>query len=279
MGKLDGQVAIITGGGRGQGRAHAVALAEEGADIVVVDIDNQIEGIEYAMNSPGDLDETCKLVEARDRRCLALRGDVRDAGAMDDVAAAAIAEFGRIDVLVANAGVWTGKPAADLTSVEFSTVIDVNLVGVFNAVRAVIPYMTERSYGRIIATSSAVGRVGAQNLTSYSASKWGIIGLVKSLAKELGAYNITVNALCPGVVDTNMVRNDLTRRLYNPELESPTDADVDRKVLSLGIHVLPVPRIPADDIARAAVFLASPDARYVSGSTIDVSAGAAASYT
>lgn len=277
--KLEGQVAIITGAGRGQGRAHAVALAEEGADIVAVDIDHQVEGIDYEMNSPDDLDHTRKLVEAADRRCLIARGDVRTPATMARAVDSALSEFGRIDVLIANAGVWTGKPVAELTYDEFSTVIDVNLNGVFNAVQAVISPMIERSYGRIIATASGVGRVGMQNLSSYTASKWGVIGLVKCLAKELGQHNITVNALNPGMVDTAIVRNELTRRLYNPELENPTDADVDNKIFSLGMHVLPVARIPADDIARAAVFLASPDARYISGTTVDVDAGFSASHT
>ncbi|XVQ06440.1 mycofactocin-coupled SDR family oxidoreductase [Spirillospora sp. CA-255316] len=279
MGKLDGQVAVITGGGRGQGRAHAVALAAEGADIVVIDIDHHIEGIPYEMNNAGDLEQTTELVEAQGRRCIAVRADVRDAEAMGDVANTAISAVGRIDVLIANAGVWTGKPASELSSAEFATVIDVNLNGVFNAVRAVVGHMIDRSYGRIIATASGAGRMGFQNLSSYTASKWAVIGLVKSLAKELGKHNITVNAINPGFVDTEIVRNDMIRRLYNPELDDPTDADVDQKILGLGIHVLPVTRIPADDIARAAVFLASEDARYISGSTIDVSAGGSANHT
>lgn len=277
MGKLDGQVAIITGGGRGQGRAHAVALAAEGADIVVVDIEHHIEGIPYEMNNVGDLDQTSKLVEEQGRRCIAVRADVRDASAMMKVADTAVSEFGRIDVLIANAGVWTGKPAAELSYEEFSMVMDVNVNGVFNAIRAVAGHMIERSYGRIIATASGAGRMGFQNLSSYTASKWGVIGLVKSVAKELGPHNITVNAINPGFVDTEIVRNDALRRLYNPQLENPTDEDVDRIMLSL--VAMPVPRIPAADIARAALFLASEDARYISGSTIDVSAGGSASHT
>lgn len=279
MGKLDGQVAVVTGGGRGQGRAHAIALAAEGADVVVVDIEHQVTGIPYEMNTPGDLADTVKQVEQLDRRCVPVLADVRDPAAMASAAKTAITEFGRIDILIANAGVWTGKPVTELTYEEFSTVVDVNLNGVFNAVNAVVGHMVDRRYGRIIATASAAGRSGTQNLSSYTASKWGVIGLVKCLAKELGAYNITVNAINPGLVDTEMVRNETTRRLYNPELENPTDDDVDGKVIGLGMHILPVTRIPASDIAKVAVFLASGDARYITGSTVDVDAGISASHT
>jgi SDR family mycofactocin-dependent oxidoreductase len=280
MGKLDGRVAVITGGGRGQGRAHAIALAEEGADVVIADLDRQIEAVPYPMNSPGDMDETVAQVEKLDRRCLAVVADVRDPAAMNSVVTRALDEFAKIDILVANAGAYISGPIAETTTSDWTTVIDINLNGVFNAIRAVAPHMIERQYGRIIATASGMGRHGVENLASYAASKWGVIGLVKSAAKELGRYSITVNAINPGMVDTLMVRNEHLRQVYNPELDNPTDADVDRKIYQNNLHYIPnVPRIPPADIANAVVFLASDDARYVSGGTVDIGAGYAANHT
>ncbi|PBC47169.1 mycofactocin-coupled SDR family oxidoreductase [Rhodococcus sp. ACPA1] len=279
MGSFDGKVAMITGAGRGQGRAHAIALAEQGADIVAIDIDHQITNVPYSMTSPGDLDETRAQVEKFDRRCVTKIADVRDFAAIDVAATSAISELGQIDILVANAGAYIGGPIADTAVEDWTTVIDINLNGVFNAIRAVAPHMIERQYGRIIATASGMGRHGAENLASYAASKWGIIGLVKSAAKELGRHSITVNAINPGMVDTLIVKNDYLRGLYNPELENPTDEDVAKKVYQGNLHYIPdVPFIPVEDIAKAVVYLASDDARYVSGGTIDVGAGYAANH-
>lgn len=279
MGELDGKVALITGGGRGQGRAHAAAMAAEGADIVICDLAGQIDAIPYPMNSPGDLERTVAEVEKHERRCLVKVADVRDFTAVQAVADAAIAEFGQIDILVANAGAYVGLPIVDTTVEQWATVVDIVLTGVFNSIKAVAPHMMERKSGRIIATASGTARHGVQNMANYVAAKWGVIGLVKSAAKELGPYNITVNAINPGMVDTDIIRNDHCRALYNPELENPTDADVDRKVMSLGLHHMPIAALPPEDIAQAAVFLASDKARFVSGGTLDVGAGYAANHT
>lgn len=279
MGRLDGKVAMITGAGRGQGRAHAIALAEQGCQIVAVDIDHQIKNVPYSMMSPGDLDETAKYVEKFDRRCLTAIADVRDFAAVSNAATNAIEEFGQIDILVANAGAYIAGPIAETAVEDWTTIIDINLNGVFNSIRAVAPHMIERKYGRIIATASGMGRHGAENLASYAASKWGIIGLVKSAAKELGRHHITVNAVNPGMVDTLIVKNDYLRGVYNPEIENPTDSDVANKVYQGNLHYIPdVPFIPVEDIAKAIVYLASDDARYVSGGTIDVGAGYAANH-
>ncbi len=279
MGLLDGKVALITGGGRGQGRAHAAAMAAEGADIVICDLDSQVAAIPYPMNSQGDMADTVAEVEKHDRRCLATVADVRDLHAVQAAADAGIAEFGKIDILVANAGAYVGKPIVDLSGEEWSAVVDIVLSGVFNAIKAVSPHMIERGSGRIIATASGMGRHGTPNMAAYTAGKWGVIGLVKSAAKELGPHGITVNAINPGMVDTDIIRNDHLRRLYNPELENPTDADVDGKVLSMGLHHMPISALPPEEIAHAAVFLASDRARYVSGGTLDVGAGYAANHT
>jgi SDR family mycofactocin-dependent oxidoreductase len=279
MGLLEGKVALITGGGRGQGRAHAVAMAAEGADIVFCDLGSQLDAIPYPMNSPGDMDETVAAVEKQGRRCVSRVADVRDPDAVQAVADAALAEFGKIDILVANAGAYVGRPIVDTTAEQWTTVVGVVLTGVFNSIKAVAPHMIERQSGRIIAIASGTARHGVQNMANYVAAKWGVIGLVKSAAKEFGPHNITVNAINPGMVDTQIIRNDHCRELYNPELENPTDEDVDRKVLSLGLHHMPIPALPPEEIAKAAVFLASDQARYISGGTLDVGAGYAANHT
>ena len=188
MGMLDNKVALITGGGRGMGRAHAVAMAAEGANIVICDIDGQDDVIPYPMNSPEDLSETVALVEKQDRRCLAKIADVRDLSAMEAVVDAAVSEFGSVDVLVANAGVFAASPIVDQTAQEWATVVDTVLGGVFNSIKAVAPQMIARGSGRIIATSSGLGRHGTPNMGSYTAAKWGVIGLAKSAAKELGPH-------------------------------------------------------------------------------------------
>lgn len=279
MGKFDGKVAIITGGGRGQGRSHAEALAAEGADIVVVDIEKQNPNVPYEMNSPGDLAETVRLVEKHGGRCLAITADVRDHDAMQGVADTALSEFGRIDILVANAGVATMTPIVDTSFEAWSSVIDTNLSGIFNSIKAVAPHMIERNYGRIIAIASVMGRFGTQNLAPYTASKWGIIGLVKSAAREFGPHCITVNAINPAVIDTGMVRNDTLRRLFVPGKENPTDEDVDHVILSTGTQWIPKARLDPSEVSKAVLFLASDDAAYISGGTLDVSAGQAANYT
>ena len=279
MGKLDGRVALITGGGRGMGRAHAVAMAREGADIVICDIDFQVEGIPYPMNSPNDLAETAALVRATGQQCLARVADVRKFDELEDVANAAVAELGQLDILVANAGTFAAGSIVELEVREWATVVDTVLTGVFNSIKAVAPYLMAQKSGRIIATASGMGRHGTAQMSAYTAAKWGVIGLAKSAAKELGPFGVTVNVLNPGMVDTPIIRNDHLRRLWNPELADPTDADVDRKVLELRLHHMPIAVLPPEDVAAAAVFLASEDARYISGGTIEVGAGYAANYT
>lgn len=279
MKRLEGKVAVITGGGRGQGRAHAVAMAAEGAHVVVCDVDTQERLVPYPMNAPDDLQETVRAVEHIGGRCLARIADVRDLAAMDGVVDAAITEFGHVDIMIANAGVFVGKPIVEQTAEEFAIVVDTMLTGTFNAIKAVAPHMIAQRSGRVIATASGMGRHGGANMSSYVAAKWGVIGLVKSAAKELGPHGITANILNPGLVDTGIIRNDHLRRLFNPELENPTDADVDAKIMAFGMHHMPIAALPPEDVAAAAVFLASDAARYVSGGTLDVGAGYAANHT
>jgi SDR family mycofactocin-dependent oxidoreductase len=274
MGRLDGKVAIVTGAGRGQGRAHAIALAREGADVVCCGIEHDLPGLKFKLWSPGDLDETVRLVEQEDQRAIKVAADVGDFDDMKRVAETAVSEFGKIDIMVANAGIVAYAPVQEMTKQEWDIAIHVLLTGVFNSLRVCAPHFIEQQSGRFIATSSAVGKMGVGNAANYVAAKWGVIGFVKSAAIDLGRYNITCNAICPGYVSTPLLNNDLTTGLFFPEEEEPTMDMVDEWI-RMNHHFLPVGRLDPSEISKAVVFLASDEARYISGSTVDVSAGMA----
>lgn len=265
MGKLDGQVAFITGGARGQGRSHAQLLASEGADVVLVDILSNLDIAPYAMSAQSDMDETVALVEAEGRRCLGLQGDVRDLDRMSAVAKEAIGHFGKIDILLANAGIMTAAPVHELSPEMWAETIDINLTGVFNSFRAVVPYMIDAGYGRIVATSSGGGHIGFNNLGHYCAAKWGVIGLVKSLAMETCQQGITVNAVTPTNVRTDMIMNDSCKALFLPGIENPTEEQMRAAYV---INPMNVPWIEPIDVSRVILFLVSPDSKYITGETI-----------
>jgi SDR family mycofactocin-dependent oxidoreductase len=272
--QLDGQVALITGAGRGQGRAHARLLAEHGADVAICDFDEQYASVPYDMTAGRSLTETARLVEQTGRECLHRSVDVRDPAALTELAAETVARFGRIDILVANAGVWAPKPLHETGDELWRTTIDTNLSGVFHAIRAVAPHMIDREYGRIVATSSAAGRQGTRNLGAYSASKFGVIGLVKTAAIELGEHNITVNAVCPSFVDTPMINFPEYHRMFRPDLAEPSRETSDEVVRQFH-HTMPVGTYPAEEISKSVLFLVSGLADMVSGSVLDVTAGKA----
>lgn len=271
MGRLSGKVALITGGARGQGRSHAVTFAREGADIITCDLVSQVATVPYPMSVPDDLNETVKLVEEQDRRCVAMQADVRDTAQLQAVVERGIAEFGKIDILVANAGIVAPVPLLDITDDGWSDMIDIDLTGVFKSIRAVAPHMVERRSGRIIATASIVGRIGASGLSHYAAAKWGVIGLVKSAALEFGPYGVTVNAVCPTNVDTPMIQNPAMYALFAPGVQNPTRDDVTPGFSSL--NALPVPWVQAQDISEGMLYLAAESGRYVTGETLTIAAG------
>jgi NAD(P)-dependent dehydrogenase (short-subunit alcohol dehydrogenase family) len=202
-------------------------------------------------------------------------GDLDD---MQRVADAAISEFGKIDIMVANAGIVAYAPIHEMTKQEWDVVIHVLLTGVWNSLKVCAQHFVDQRSGRFIATSSAVGKMGTGNNTNYGAAKWGVIGLVKSAAVDLGPYNVTCNAVCPGYVSTPLLNNDLTTSVFFPGDDSKTMEDVDAWIRGTH-HFLPVGRLDPSEISKAIVFLASDDARYISGSTVDVSAGMAAIYS
>ena len=281
---LRGKVAVVTGAARGIGRATAIAFAQEGANIVGIDISAPVDmrsGVEAA--SPDELKETGQLVQAAGGRWLGIKLDQRNLPALRAAALEAEREFGGIDILFANAGIQAFKPLLEMEDEDWHTQIDVNLTGTANSIRAFAPYLVKRGSGRIIVSSSTQGRHGMKNGAAYSASKWGIIGLMKSAALEFGTYGITVNAVVPGLIDTPLTRH---KERYAQALQaagktptgSSTDEEEARKVLTAKTP-LGVPWIEPEDVAPVVVFLASDAARMVSGATYDVTGGDSANNT
>ncbi len=275
---LHGKVAVVTGAARGIGRATAIAFARAGADIIGLDICAPVDsrsGVEPS--TPQDLEETGRLIGVASRRWLGIKLDQRDLPALRSAALRGEQEFGGIDILFANAGIQSFHPLLELQDADWQITIDVNLTGTANAVRAFTPYIVKRGGGRVILTSSTQGQHGTKYGAAYSASKWGIIGLMKSAALELGPYNITVNAVIPGLIDTPLTRH---QERYAQVLEvggrtptgSATDEEEARKILTTKTP-LGVAWIDPGDVAPMVVFLASDAARMVSGGTYDVTAG------
>ena len=271
MGRVEGKVAFVTGAARGQGRAHAIRLAEEGADIIAVDLCDQIASVPYAMATVGDLEETAKQVEALDRRIVTQQVDVRDADALRAALAAGEAEVGAVDVLVANAGIFSTEPSDTMARQTWQDMIDTNLTGVWNACQAVLPGMKERNGGSLILTSSTAGIKGFPTLAHYTAAKHGVVGLMKALAGEFGAFGIRVNTVHPSSVDTDMIQNDTMYNLFRPDLDKPGRDDFGELFRSL--HMLPAMWAEPRDISNAVLFLASDEARYITGQQLKVDLG------
>ncbi|MEV6341083.1 mycofactocin-coupled SDR family oxidoreductase [Nocardia vinacea] len=272
-GRVEGKVAFITGAARGQGRAHAVRLAQEGADIICVDVCRQLDGVKIPMSTPTDLAETVDQVKALGRRILAAEVDVRDYDAMKAVVDEGVAQFGRLDIVVANAGLGSeGKRLDRMDEKVWRDMIDVNLTGVWLTAKAGIPHLVAGGRGgSIVITSSSGGLRAHPNIGHYIAAKHGVIGVMRTLAIELGDKSIRVNAICPTQVGTPLLLNDETFRMFRPDLENPTKEDF--APASQTMHVLPTPWVDAEDIANAALFLVSDEARFITGVALPVDAG------
>jgi SDR family mycofactocin-dependent oxidoreductase len=270
---MDGKVVLVTGGARGQGRSHALTFADAGADIVMFDnCQVDVEFQTYPGGSPEQFEGTKREVEAKGRGCLAIQGDVRRLEDLQKAVAQALEAFGHIDVCLASAGVaFLGEKVGDMDPGNWQTTLDINLTGVFNTMKAVVNHMAERRSGVIIATSSMGGRVAFQHSAHYNASKWGVIGLVKTVAAEYGPFGIRVNAVCPTNVNSPMIHNAGTYGLFAPELENPTWEDVKPRMSQF--HTLPIAYVEPYDISNAMLFLASDDARFITGEALTVSAG------
>jgi SDR family mycofactocin-dependent oxidoreductase len=273
MGLLDGKVAFISGGARGQGRAHALRLAEEGAEIITFDLCAQPTSTGYAGATEDDLAETVKLVEERDRRIVARKADVRDPGAVQSVLDEGVAEFGRVDIVLANAGIMSMLGEAAHRIEAWHESIDVMLTGVLHTCEAAIPRLVEQGQGgSIVITSSLAGlRAPMRTLDmkslgalGYFAAKHGVVGLMRAYANVLGPYSIRVNTVHPTGVNTPMI--------VNPEFmalaaEKPEWMEAMR-------NSLPVPMIEAEDVSNAIIYLCSDLGRFITGVTMPVDAGA-----
>jgi SDR family mycofactocin-dependent oxidoreductase len=272
-GRVEGKVAFITGAARGQGRSHAIRLAQEGADIIAVDLCQQIESVPYPMSTPDDFAETVKEVESLDRRIVATQADVRDFAALKAAVEDGVAQLGRLDIVSANAGISSVGPAVDLPEQQWQDMIDVNLTGVWHTAKAAIPSIRRGGRGgSIILTSSAAGLMAYPNVAHYVSAKHGVVGLMRTLALELAPDMIRVNSLHPTQVDTAMIMNEPTWRLFSPDLEHPTIDDF--RPVSQQMNALPIPWVEPVDISNALLFLASDEARYITGVTLPVDAGA-----
>jgi len=271
MGLLDGKVALITGGARGQGRAHALTSAREGADVVLVDIADQLATVPYRMATQEDLAETVRQVEALDRRALAVTADVRDQAQLDEAVSRGIAEFGKIDILIANAGIWTQAPFWEITDQAWDEMIGVNLTGVWKSAKAVAPHMIERQSGSIVITSSVNGLEPGMNYAHYVAAKHGVIGLMKNIALELARYGVRCNSINPGAIKTPMTDHQGAWDMFAGH-EGGTEADM----LEGGYHFHALKGrtfMPPQVIADTALYLNSDLAAAVTGVTIPVDAG------
>jgi SDR family mycofactocin-dependent oxidoreductase len=272
MGRLENKVAFITGAARGQGRAHAVKMAQEGADIIAIDLCDQIESVAYPMSTPADLDETVRLVEDQDRRIVAQRADVRDRDALQAAVQAGIAEFGHLDIVVANAGIAPAVGEGARSQAAWHDSIDVLLTGVYHSIEVAIPPMVERGAGgSIVITSSTAGLKGlGRNLEAanpgflgYTAAKHGVVGLMRLYANVLAPHSIRVNTVHPTGVNTPMVVNDA----FQAFAQSFPDGAMALQ------NALPVSLVEPEDIANAAAWLSSDEARYITGVTLPVDAG------
>jgi (+)-trans-carveol dehydrogenase len=272
-GRVEGKVAFITGAARGQGRAHAVRLAQEGADIIAVDICKQIDSVQIPLSTPEDLAETADLVKGHNRRIYTAEVDVRDYDALKAAVDTGVEQLGRLDIIVANAGIGNGGETLDKTSeTDWTDMIDVNLAGVWKTVKAGVPHILAGGRGGSIILTSSVGGLKAYPHTGhYVAAKHGVVGLMRTFAVELGAQNIRVNSVHPTNVNTPLFMNEPTMKLFRPDLENPGPDDM--KVVGQLMHTLPIGWVEPEDIANAVLFLASDEARYITGVTLPVDGG------
>lgn len=271
------KVALITGGARGQGRSHAQLLASKGCHIALLDVCKDVDGVPYPMATPQQLAETKELVEAEGVRCVTFTGDVRDLSAVQAAADSTVESFGQIDYLLSNVGVASLAQVAECTPEIWDANLSINLTGTFNSFRAVLPHMLSRGTGNIVATSSVAGRGGFPNGNSYCASKWGVIGLVKTAAAEVAGSGIRVNSVCPSNVATDMFLNDMIYGVFRPDLESPGFDDI--KDIAKFMHPQQVPYLDPIDVSNAVLFLLSSESRYITGEVMHLTAGQTASNT
>jgi len=273
-GRVEGKVAFVTGAARGQGRSHAVRLAQEGADIIALDICGPIrDNALIEPSTPEDMAETVEAVKGLNRRIVTVQADVRDFDAVKAAVDDGVAQLGRLDIIVANAGIGTGgSPLHQTDEFDWQEMQDINLSGVWKTVKAAVPHIIEGGKGgSIILTSSVGGLKAYPNTGPYIAAKHGVVGLMRSFAVELGEHFIRVNTVHPTNVNTPMFMNEGAMKMFRPDLENPGPDDL--KVAAQFMHVLPIGWVEPEDISNAVLFLASDESRYVTGLTLTVDAG------
>ncbi|WP_407685521.1 mycofactocin-coupled SDR family oxidoreductase [Mycobacterium sp. HUMS_1102779] len=271
--RLAGKVALITGAARGIGRAQAVRFAQEGADIVALDVCGPVDTVVVPHSTPADLERTASLVAETGARVHTEVVDVRDLTSVQAAADRGVRQFGGLDVVCATAGITSRGAALDLDEDAWRAMLDVNLTGVWHTCRAGAPHLIARGAGAMVLTNSIAGLRGLVGVAHYTAAKHGVVGLMQTLAKELAPHNVRVNCVHPTNVDTPLIQNDAVRGAFRPDLDrSPTRAEFAEA--ALGMNLLPVPWIEPVDVANASLFLASDEARYITAATLPVDAGA-----
>lgn len=255
---------MITGAARGQGRAHALALAAEGADIAAADAPDAMTDLTYPLGTKDDLQETARQVEALGRRCVPLALDVRDSAAVGAAVTQIVADMGSLDIVVANAGIVSTGPLDEVSDVMWQQLVDTNLTGAFHTLRAAIPVMRRQRFGRIVVTSSMGGRMGIPDLAAYNATKWGVIGLAKSVALEVAKEGITVNVICPTTVQTPMVQ---------PTGSDDIPDELVRRMMRA--NPIPQPWLQAEDVSRGVLYLVA-DPGVITGSVLEIGLGGSA---
>jgi len=287
---LAGRVAVVTGAARGQGRSHSVRLAADGADVIALDLCGEVATTDYGGANAADLDETARMVRALGVSCAPLPVDVRDLSALSGAVEQGLASLAgdgdsggarHVDIVVANAGIAGGAPIEFMAAEAWQEMIDINLTGVWNTLKAVVPSILanprlptnggDGSASVILISSANGGWKAPPNLAHYASAKHGVVGMMRSLANELGPRGVRVNTVHPTAVDTDMIHNDFTYKLFRPDLESPGRDDVVE--LFRSYHSLPIPWIEPSDVSEAVAWLASDAARYVTGVTLAVDAG------
>ncbi|GGJ55990.1 mycofactocin-coupled SDR family oxidoreductase [Streptomyces brasiliensis] len=274
MGRVEGKVAFVTGAARGQGRSHALRLAHEGADIIAVDTTAKVDSVPYPLATAEDLAETVRQVEATGRRIIAVDADVRDVAALTKAVDHGVAEFGRLDIVLANAGISSPAPTLEMSEQTWQDMIDINLTGVWKTLKVSVPHIISGGRGgAVVITSSLAAIYANENTAHYSAAKAGLVMLMKIMAKELAPHRIRVNTVHPTTVATEMILNDATYRLFRPDLDSPTRADFEEAARTL--NRLPVAALEPSDISNAVLYLVSDEGCYVTGATHVIDAGGA----
>jgi (+)-trans-carveol dehydrogenase len=275
MGRFSGRTVFISGAGRGQGRSHAVRFAQEGANVIMFDRCQNLPEVQYPLATPADLDETARLVREQGVGAYKAVADVRDMAAVEQVLVDGSAELGRPSVIIANAGITTTAARSwEITEQAFRTVVDVDLVGVWHTLAAGVRLLRAHDEpGSCVATGSGASIKGLANIGAYVAAKHGVLGLVRTMARELGPFGIRVNAVLPGNAHTDMFDNDAMRRLFIPDTEDRTER-LFRERASAG-SPMGLPWVEPADISEAVLFLASDAARYVTGIALPVDGGTA----